>query len=60
MYIVEIVYGYSELNELYFYDTLKEANSFLVDDGFIYDSSDEEFDYWVADQFTTATVSFKN
>lgn len=56
MYIVEIKLHYTNMNEIHPFETLKEANLFLVNKGFIYDSGDEESDYWVLNQFTTAEV----
>ncbi|MCL1696331.1 hypothetical protein [Lysinibacillus sp. BPa_S21] len=59
MYVVEINYHYSKMNELHIFDELKEANSFLFDKGFFYDSGDEEYDLWIYNQFTTAEVRKK-
>lgn len=56
MYKVEIAFHYTVIHEIHFFETLKEANSFLLNKGFIYDSGDNEYDYWVYNQFTTAEV----
>jgi len=44
------------MNELHFFDELKEANSFLFNKGFYYDSGDEKYDLWIYNQVTTAEV----
>lgn len=56
MYKVEIIFHYTNMNEVHFFETLKEVNSFLFNKGFIYDSGDDEYDHWVYNQFTTAEV----
>ena len=53
---VEITSQYTDKNNTYSFNTLKEANEFLVNNGFIYDSGDNDIDYWVHNQFTFAEV----
>lgn len=56
MLTVEITSQYNNKNNTYSFTTLKEANDFLVNNGFIYDSGDIDVDYWVHNQFTFAEV----
>ncbi|MDC6267306.1 hypothetical protein [Lysinibacillus fusiformis] len=56
MLTVEITSQYNNKNNTYSFNTLKEANDFLVNNGFIYDSGEEDVDYWVQNQFTFAVV----
>lgn len=56
MSTVEITSQYTNKNNTYSFNTLQEANDFLVNNGFIYDSGDKDVDYWVYNQFTFAEV----
>lgn len=57
MYKVEITTQYIDKNKVHSFKTLNEANNYLVGNGFIYDSGDEDNDYWTLNQFTFASVS---
>lgn len=57
MYVVEINFHYSDMSELHFFDSLKEANTYLLKEGFFYDSGDKDYDIWIYNQFITAEVS---
>lgn len=38
------------------FETLKEANQYLVEKGYIFDSDDEYFSYWFYNKYNYATV----
>ena len=60
MYRVEITLQYTGMNELHFFNTLKEANDFLISKGYFYDSGDDVSDLWVFSQFIFAEVTLAN
>lgn len=53
---VKIVFNYMNKFDEYDFNSMKEANKFLVKKGYIYDSEDEGVDIWSDGQFSYAEV----
>lgn len=58
IYVVKIFVRYTKHEENHEFNTLTEANDFLVKQNFIFDDYDEEenIHYWFEEQFTCATI----
>lgn len=53
---VKIVFNYMNRFDQYEFNSMREANEFLVESGYIYDSDYEGVDIWSDGQFSYAEV----
>lgn len=56
-YSVNINWSNLDYDEIHLFNSIKEANNYLVSKGYIYDSTDVHCDYWFYNQYTFATVT---
>lgn len=58
IFLVKILIRYTNHEEKHLFDTLVEANDFLIKQSFVFDDYDEEgsIHYWSEGQFTYATI----